>query len=86
MTNKEYVNGLIDLYNSAEKQLANFKGFEEPTIEIRRENCEIDAIIKELNKKGFKTEIKQSTKIKQEVLFIQRGLMLKIKIDDRYKL
>lgn len=73
MTNNDYVNGLIDLYNSAEKQLSNFKGFEEPTIEIRRENCDIDTIIKELNKKGFKTEVKQSKKIKQEVLFIQKS-------------
>lgn len=73
MTNNDYVNGLIDLYNSAEEQLPNFKGFEEPTIEIRRENCDINAIIKELNKKGFKTEVKQSKKIKQEVLFIQKS-------------
>ena len=70
MTNKDYVNGLVELYNSAKENITNFQGLEEPLKEIENENCDLNVIVKELNNKGFKTETKYSNRYKTNVLFL----------------
>lgn len=72
MTNKNYVNGLVELFNSFQEKLTDFKELEEPIKEIEKAKCNVETIQKELSKLGYKTEIKISKKLKQQVLTITK--------------
>ncbi len=73
MTNKNYVDGLIELFNSFQENFTDFTELEEPVKEIEKAKCNIETIQKELLKLGYKTEIKTSKKLKEPALFISKN-------------